>query len=137
MTCFWNAIISSMNIKVFAEIFEVNNTRRINPKQMVSFFKKHSKATKNVTWNGKKLRDQEIKENMQWIKELNINSIGSGHDCSISNPFLTLFCELFRVNIDHQYLNNTIQYRYVGNNHRGITLRFRSNRGHFSFVGSK
>lgn len=85
----------------------------------------------NVLWQNNTLRDQEIKEYLKWIDEYNINIISNGHLTSICDPFLLLICELFCVNIKHQYNNYSIMY--INKNKARKTLIFSSNNGHFVY----
>ena len=83
----------------------------------------------NVLWQNNVLRKQEIKEHLEWINEYNVKNIKNGHMTSVCDPFLLLICELFSVNIKHNYNKNTIMYT----NKKKVrkTLIFSSNNGHF------
>ena len=135
MSCFWNSIISAFSVAEFQTAFPffVANTKP-NPKQLIQLFKKHNKKTTKVTWNGEPLSLKEIEENSTCIDEYNVNSFNQGHWCSTCDPFLLLTCELFNVNIKHQYLRTTIIYRTDGAN---TTIHFKSSKGHITFAGRK
>ena len=94
MTCFWNAIISSLNDED-KKILNVDG--KIFPKRMVEILKSKNKKTNNVTWNNEKLKEQQIKENIEHIKELDVNKINRGYLCSTCDPFLILLAEILKV----------------------------------------
>ena len=83
----------------------------------------------DVTWNGKKLTKQEMKEHYEAIKTYNIDGINCGHLCSSCDSFLLLICQVFNVNIKHSYINVDIEYKNEKVQRK--TLQFASNHGHF------
>ena len=124
MTCFWDSILSCLKDDDyrFADIGIGSQTHFI--KQI----KLRNRPMKSIKWQGQRLREQEIKEHMEAVKEYNVTGIGNGHLTSICDSFLLLICELFHINIIHRYLNINISYSHP--NPRK-TFRFNSNRGHF------
>ena len=125
MTCFWNAIISSLKDED-KKILNVNG--RIFPKRMVEILKSKNQETNNVTWNNEKLKEQQIKENIEHIKELDINKISNGYLCSTCDPFLILLAETLKVKIKHNYNDTVIIYDNIKKERRTINLC--SDRGH-------
>ena len=125
MTCFWNAIISSLNDED-KKILNVDG--KIFPKRMVEILKSKNKKTNNVTWNNEKLKEQKIKENIEHIKELDVNKINRGYLCSTCDPFLILLAEILKVKIKHNYNGIIIIYNNIENERRTINLC--SDRGH-------
>ena len=125
MTCFWNAIISSLKDED-KKILNVNG--RIFPKRMVEILKSKNQETNNVTWNNEKLKEQQIKENIEHIKELDINKISNGYLCSTCDPFLILLAEILKVKIKHNYNDTVIIYNNIEKERRTINLC--SDRGH-------
>ena len=125
MTCFWNAIISSLKDED-KKILNVNG--RIFPKRMVEILKSKNQETNNVTWNNEKLKEQQIKENIEHIKELDINKISNGYLCSTCDPFLILLAETLKVKIKHNYNDTVIIYNNIEKERRTINLC--SDRGH-------
>ena len=75
-----------------------------------------------------KLSKKQLQENYHHIIEFNPNTINSGYDCSICDPFLFLVSHLFQVDINHDYNGHLMRYR-VPNSFK--LLNFRSNTGHF------
>lgn len=126
MTCFWDGILKSLK-KEDLDYVEYNQPK--TPLHFIQFLKKNKTKMINVLWQNNILRDQEIKEYLTWINEYNINSISNGHLTSICDPFLLLICELFCVNIKHQY--NSYSIMYINKNKSRKTLIFSSNNGHF------
>ena len=62
----------------------------------------------DVLWQGQRIKDREIKEHLQAIKDYEINGIVHGHLTSTCDSFLLLICQLFSVNIIHRYMNHEI-----------------------------
>ena len=107
----------------------MKNCRKPTIKEFIIFLKNSNLMTKNIIWNGSKLSNMELQENMHAIKTFNINNINNGYGCSTCDPFLLLICELFCVNINHYYLNRIMKYENKKESRKIIT--FRSNYGHF------
>ena len=126
MTCFWDGILQTLDTSDF-QVVGCNN--RLNRRQLIDLLKNNNVEIEDVTWNGKKLTKQEIKEHFQAIKDYNINGINQGHLCSCCDSFLLLICQLFNVNIKHLYMNVNIEYQNKKIQRK--TLNFASNRGHF------
>tara|TARA_B100000401_G_C52803978_1_gene720140 strand:- start:98 stop:391 length:294 start_codon:yes stop_codon:yes gene_type:complete len=90
MTCFWDGILNTLT----------NDD-----------FEKFNKKTRNVIWNNEKFSKKQLDENFTHIKDFDYKSIRNGYDCSTYDPFLILICELFKVNINHDYIGNMIKYK--------------------------
>ena len=112
-------------------LYDISNK---NKEAFITFLKSKNshELFKKVRWNGFLLKEQEIKEHMEMIKNYNIKGIYNGHLTSTCDSFLLLITSLFKLNINHRYLSFLIRYKYDGNE-RGI-LNVSSNRGHFRFV---
>lgn len=129
MTCFWKGIIDGL--------YHTNNitsnilTTRPTPNNFVSFLKDKNKLENNVLVQDIKLTRKELEENFTHIKDFNNESINHGYDCSTSDPFLILICDLFSINILHDYCGYKILYK---NNDSKYTIHLSSNRGHLHFV---
>lgn len=126
MTCFWDGILQALDTSDF-QVVGCNN--RLNRRQLIDLLKNNNVEIEDVTWNGKKLTKQEMKEHFEAIKDYNINSINQGHLCSSCDSFLLLICQLFNVNIKHLYMNVNIEYQNEKIQRK--TLNFASNHGHF------
>jgi hypothetical protein len=99
---------------------------------MATFLKRNNRYTPDVTWQGERLTPKQMQENVEHVRNYNPDHVGYGYLCSTCDPFLLLVSQLFRVNIEHQYLNTIIRYRYGCPCGRTPVLRFRSDHGHFS-----
>ena len=126
MTCFWDGILKTLNNNDFNLV--VPNMKKIRNINFVVFLKNKNIKTNNVKWNGQNLTQKQLEENFEHIKVFNPNTIGGGYLCSTCEPFLFLVAELFKVNINHNYMGHVMQYR-IDNARK--TLNFRSNKGHF------
>lgn len=135
MTCFWNGVLKSLNKNVFN--YKLKNP---TPSEIISILKKNNRKTPNVICNGEKFMNKTMEENMEWIKNLDINKIHCGHDCGTFNPFMVLICQLYKAHIDHEYTDNnnkkhTLTYRYTSDgkiiDKHLTTLNFQSSKTHF------
>jgi hypothetical protein len=116
MTCFWDALRDKLNIKK-------------NNKEFISHLKGCNKKDNSILWNDVKLTQKQLEENFEHIRDFNEKNINNGYDCSICDPFLILICEIYNVNILHNYNGYKMKYTKEGGNK---TLNFNSNTGHFS-----
>ena len=127
--CFWDAILSKITPEMIKERFGTDFDTKYRIRDFINLLKEKSIKTVNVGWNGNKLTDKEMEENLLWISEYNILDVVDGHNCSICDPFLLLVCELFNVNIHHNY-NGTL-IKYTNTNSGSKTIYFNSNPTHF------
>ncbi len=128
MACFWKGLLTGLPHNKIKDIFNVNQKPR--PIEFVKLLKNNAIKTENVLWNGQKLTLQELDENLVAIQELDESSIHRGYYCSCCDPFLLLVCQLFKININHNYNKTLIKYTY-DTNENIPTLKFSSDRGHF------
>ena len=126
MTCFWDGILHHLKDEDFQRVFQINKPSN---KNFVKLLKNNLRKTKDIIWNGEKLTENQIQENYEHIRDFNSDSIHQGYLCSTCDPFLFLVCELFRVDINHNYCGHMMKYS-VTNPIK--TLNFTSNTGHFS-----
>lgn len=128
MTCFWDAIVATLNKDDF-EIFGEKNFS-INRKSVIIFLKSKNTICHDVLWQNQKLKKQELKEHIEAVNCYNINTISNGHWTSTCDSFLLLICQLFNININHRYCGTMISYKNTNGTRR--TVSFKSNKGHFS-----
>ena len=126
MTCFWDSIISCLNIEDF-KLLGVN--KKLNREELIESLK-NKNCLVNTLWQGKPLKKQEKEEHFEAVKCYNVKDIYNGHLTSICDSFLLLLCHLLKINITHKYLNNNIIYKTCSSARK--TLYFKSNKGHFS-----
>ena len=122
MTCFWDG-----NINAIMRTFRL--AKRPSPYEFVQFLQRNNRRTINVLWNGNRLTEKEMMENMERVRSLDINTITRGYDCSTCDPFLLLIADIFKVHVIHNYNGHKITYQCM--NCDNTTLKFSSDRGHF------
>ncbi len=140
MTCFWDALISGLGHTRLNKFCDNHPTQT----EFINKLKANNMKTINIQWNGQLLRIKELFENFEHIKDFDVSKIRNGYDCSTADPFLFLVCQIFDVNIEHDYNGTKIKYTNVrtptGVNigpNGGIknkvlrdVIKLRSNRGH-------
>jgi len=124
MTCFWDAILSSMSSDDF-KLLGLNDHSR---KNFIIKLKELNKPP-NTLWNNTELREQEKIEHVEAVKCYNIVGISNGHLTSICDSFLLLISDLLNINITHRYCSHFITYKCQVPRK---TLSFKSNTQHFS-----
>lgn len=116
MTCFWDSLRNKLNI---------NDTNR----EFILYLKKSNTKNISVNWNSSELTEKQLDENFEHIKNFDENKINDGYDCSICDPFLILVCELYNINIFHNF--NGYEMKYIkDDSYKNINCR--SNTSHFS-----
>lgn len=131
MTCVWDSLIACIDNTDMHCVLSIEKSHfQVRPEKFVEALKKRNIQTPNVRWQGTVLRDQELKENQDWINEYNVRSIHNGHDTSASDPFFFLICYLFNIVILHNYNGNKI--RYDPPNTPRYTVSICSSSGHMS-----
>lgn len=126
MTCFWDGILHHLKDEDFQRVFQINKPSN---KNFVKILKTNLRKTKDIIWNGETLTNKQLEENYEHIKDFNVDSIHGGYLCSTCEPFLFLVCELFKMNINHNYCGHMMSYKVTSPIR---TLNFKSNSGHFS-----
>lgn len=127
MTCFWDALRAKLHIK-----------KKMNNSQFIDYLKESNKKQTAVLWNNSKLSKKQFEENYEHIRGFDKNTIRNGYDCSICDPFLILICDIYNVNIIHNYNGHKMIYTNCKNECKNTgtnncnTLSFKSNTGHFS-----
>ena len=126
MTCFWDGILHNLTNEDFQRTFQINKPTNTN---FVNLLKNNLRKTKDLTWNGETLSENQLNENYEHIRDFDVNSIHNGYLCSTCDPFLFLVCELFNIDINHNYCGYLMKYK-VRNPIK--QLNFKSDSGHFS-----
>ena len=127
MTCVPDSLISKLKKDDYKLI---NLESKPNANKFMEAIKKNNRKTYNVTWQGYKLNERELIENIERIKNIELNKIGSGYLCSSCDPLLLLYCEIFFLGIDINFNGTPLEYRNVKYNDR--VLKFSASRSHFS-----
>jgi hypothetical protein len=71
MTCFWDGLINSLDIK---ELKYINLNQKPKVIDFIKILKYNNKKTNNITWNDYLLNNIELDENFQSIENYDINS---------------------------------------------------------------
>ena len=130
MTCVWDSLIAGINKSDMCSVFSLEKSHFvIRPEKFVSALKLLNRPTPNVKWQCDVLREQELNENQEWVKNYNVSCIGNGHDTGTSDPFFFLICELFNISILHNYRGHEIRYDYPTPRY---IVRICSNSGHMN-----
>jgi len=133
MSCYWNALIKGLDENDFKKVNKPNIIT--NPRAFASLLKENNKIPENIFVGGIKLTKNECKEMFDAVKEYDINTTNCGYLCSISDCFLSLMCELFDLNIQHNYCGIEILYQNRSNNNIKKTVLVGSDKGHMWFNG--
>jgi hypothetical protein len=132
MTCYWQAITAKITLSDINEYLAPKESSfiMVDIVKFITLLKENNIKTNDIRWNGEELSDKLMEENYTWIKEYDINKINGGYDCSVADPFLMLICQIFGINIVHNY--NGVNINYTNNcNVSGRTINFASNDNHF------
>lgn len=127
MTCVWQAILAGMS----ANMFECQ--KKPDPLTFVRALKLGNRKTRGMRVNGHLLRERELHENFEAVRDFQERSIHSGYYCSTSDPFLLLIADLYKLNIVHKYMQVTISYT---NPEACRQIVVQSDAGHMSFVSA-
>lgn len=111
MTCFWDGNIAAIGINLLKEVLGCDC--KPNPQKFVKLLKVRAIKTRNMMWNGETLGEQILTDNLTSIKNLNVNVIHKGYDCSSCDPYLLLIGELFKINIQHNFNGTVINYKNI------------------------
>ena len=128
MACFWKACLKKISKEDINQICGAGKQhtpvnfalglKRINETHTIS---------DNITWQNQAITGQQKNEFREWIRTYRVESIPNGKLTGIMDPFFILLSDVFYINIRHQYLNHTIEYK---TNHPKYTVSFKSNQGH-------
>ena len=125
MTCYWDGLLRSLDQE---DLTLLNSNKNINNIDFILLLKKNNKICENVKWQNEFLMKKLLEENYEMVKGFNENNINQGYDCSSCDPFMILLCELFKININHDYNGVNIQYKIEDTRK---TINYKSNQSHF------
>ena len=92
MSCFWTALCA-----------KVPGLQKHSPSTVIGALKSVNCLTHNVTWDGQPLHANEIAANFKWVQDYDHGDYSNGHETSISDPFLLLVAQVFRLRITLAY----------------------------------
>lgn len=124
MSCFWDAITANLTKHQLVQ-------KRIRPTELIIYLKERNQTTPCVLWQGEQLTDREMLENFEHVKNYNPALINQGYLCAARDPFLYLVCQLFKVNIEHDYISTLFYFTQKCICKPFITMRFKSSSSHF------
>ena len=128
MTCFWSGIIRLLDYREINKVLDTNFLSTPPERLFIRALKAKNINVTTIKHNGNNLEYNQIKENFEHIKSINIKQIGKGYLCSGCEPVLFLISYLFGYDIKH-IINDTAIY-YAHPNPIG-KLTFGSNSIHF------
>ena len=140
MSCFWKGILNALSTE-----FKAKHELR-DPSTLLSFFKTinnidlfyrkvNGSLVPVVQHQNTLLSETQILENIKWVNEYQPSVLNQGHYTSTCDPFLLLLACYCGCSIEHVYMERH-RIRYTnGFNHSNLWLIFKSNKGHFWFVG--
>lgn len=126
MSCFWD----SMFRKLTLDDYKFIGARPISPKTLVKLLKDKNVPLVNVRWQGELLAIRFMSEMMRDISVYKSKSFNTGHDTGGCDIFLALVCQIFQININHNYNGVVLKYENTKNVRK--TLNFSSSRSHMS-----
>jgi len=126
MTCVPDSLIRKLNTNEF-QVIGLN--RKPDAQDFIQALQEYNTKTENVTCQGVELKEQELKENMESIENIDLNRLNKGYLCSSCDPLLLLYCELFNVSIDLNFNGTNVNYHNTKESKR--TIRFSNSSSHF------
>ena len=140
MSCVWQGILTAIKHDFSSHMEDEmkHKIQALDIKSVLSLLKNSNRKTPHVTWNKEELSDKLMEDNLSHIDQLDANCLNDGYMCSTCDPIFILLCEIFNINIEHTYINNTMYYEYTHpTNRTRMTYIFKSDHGHFWFVNNR
>ncbi len=135
MSCFWDGLLQSVTDQDFQRLglkLDLDSDRPRTPKKLITWLKRHNTSFQG-SWDGQSFSRQQQRENREWIDSLDPSQSHNGYLCSSCDPVIALWCQLFQLEILHQYLGHS--HRYLPSNNSSIRkIKFKNTRGHFVCV---
>ena len=126
MTCFWAGLCGALkDCQLIAPT--------TSEAELIRFLKSNNATTPEVAWVGpdgaETMTRARLDENYAHVRDWDAETAPDGYLCGACDPFLMLVCDLFRRNVEHDYLGCRFEYRPPGA--PTPPLRFGSSAGHF------
>lgn len=109
MSCFFDAIRGALTE---SEMRRIGVTARKSP-LVIAGLKRANRLTRDVTWQGARLRAREMRENFDHVRDYDAKTYTSGYLTSSADPFLLLCSQLFRWNINFSYMRQKISIAFA------------------------
>lgn len=119
MTCFWDSLRNGLQLNISNNEF-INNLKD-----------KNTANNTNILWNNISLTKKQLEENYIHVRDFDIQTINNGYYCSVCDPFIILICDIYNINIHHNYNGYLMKYTHI--NKYNTILYFNSDKGHFNF----
>ena len=114
MTCFWNGLYHKLSDDDFKFINEIKCK---SLQDLITLLKRYFNLfdIDYIFYHGsdgkiEPLSKQFLSECKKAVLDYNIESMYNGYYCSTCDPFLILVCMLFKITIEHKYINVDIKY---------------------------
>ena len=78
MSCFWDSLIKTIKNDDLNTYFD-NQNIRTNPHNLATILKNVNKKTPDILWNNTELTEKMMEENMEAIKEYDVNQVQNGY----------------------------------------------------------
>ena len=127
MSCFWDSLIKTIHNDDLNTYFD-NHNIRTNPHNLATILQNVNKKTSNILWNNTELSEKMLEENVEAIKEYDVNQVQNGYYCSTCDPFLFLLADYLNINIEHNYNGNIMIYSQK--KYSRYTIKISSDRDH-------
>lgn len=128
MACFWNGILRALRR-------DPEGQRRMGsprtPTQLVEAFHQRNVATEGLRWQGEELQQEQLRENVEWVRDYDARLVTQGHLTSACDPFLCLLAHVCACRVEHVYDRHTIVYEPARSVLARTVYHFRSSRSHF------
>ena len=128
MTCFWNGLLARLSVNEINRALCVNYSYKPEPKEFAILLKFRAVLATDVIC-GERLSQKALDENLESVLNYNVDTIYNGYDCSTCDPFLLLVCQLFVIDIYHNYNGSFVKYVNT-KNINGKILSVSSDKGH-------
>ena len=110
MSCFWDALIKHIKNEDLKIILQ---EQKISPINIVKSLINKNKIINTVKINNLELTEKQKTENLDHVKNYNIDTINNGYFCSTCDPFLILISDLLSITINNNYNQNIIEYKPI------------------------
>jgi hypothetical protein len=121
MTCFWDGLCAALKGAALLD-------QGTSASELARFLKANNALTPGVRWNGQPLAGAALEENYLHVAAWDVSTAPDGYDCSSTDPFMMLVCDVFAVDVEHQLGDHV--FRYTCGRPAAPVLRFGYSPGH-------
>ena len=135
MTCVWDGLIQALTDEDLIPYKLIRSS--LTPIIFYKFMKNQNKIIDTILWNDQVMSSKEQKDCYDWINDYKESF--TYHCMASTDPFLILYSYLFHFNITNHvhngYTHSTV-HTYTNTDNPIKIINFRSDIGHFSYIGS-